>query len=125
MKIFCFCLKPCIFAFTNPKSMKKLAIVLSLLLVASFSILSGCVKKTTEDPCSGKGILNVENKLDSAISVKIVQTHNTMTVDKDFTLPFSLAGNQPYTLTVDGPNYHKDTTFMVLFCDNKLFIVTK
>ena len=118
-------MNPCIFALTNPNPMKKLAIALSILVVASFSILSGCVKKTTEDPCSGKGVLNVENKLDSAISVKVVQTHNTMTVEKNYTLPFLLAGNQPYKLTIDGPQYHLDTTFMVLFCDNKLFVVTK
>ena len=105
--------------------MKKLVIALSILLVASFSILSGCVKKTSEDPCGGKGIINVENKLDSAISVKVVQTHNTMSVEKDYTLPFTLVGNQPYTLTIDGPQYHKDTTMMVLFCDNKLFVVKK
>ena len=105
--------------------MKKLIIALSVLFAASIFIISGCGKKATEDPCSGKGVLSVENKLDSAISVKVVQTHNTMTVEKDYTLPFSLAGNQPYTLTIDGPQYHKDTTFMVLFCDNKLFIVTK
>ena len=105
--------------------MKKLIIALSVLFAASVIFLSGCSKKVTDDPCSGKGVLSVENKLDSAISVKVVQTHNTMTVEKDYTLPFLLAGNQPYTLTIDGPQYHKDTTFMVLFCDNKLFIVTK
>ncbi len=105
--------------------MKKSAIALSLLLFASVLIFSGCVKKTTEDPCGGKGVLSVENKLDSAISVKVVQTHNTMSVEKDYSLPFLLAGNQPYTLTIDGPRYHKDTTFMILYCDNKLFVVTK
>ena len=105
--------------------MKKLCIALSILFATSVLIFSGCAKKTTESPCGGKGTISVENKLDSAISVKIVQTHNTMTVEKDYTLPFSLAGDQPYTLTIDGPQYHKDTTVMVLFCDNKLFIVTK
>jgi hypothetical protein len=69
------------------------------------------------------GVLNIENKLDSAISVKIMETHDTKTISKDYTLPFSLAGDQPYTLTIDGPNYHIDTTMMILVCDNKLFIV--
>ena len=105
--------------------MKKLVIALAILFTASVFILSGCSKKTTEDPCNGKGSLSVENKLDSAISVKIVQTHNTMSIGKDYTLPFLLAGNQPYTLTIDGPQYHKDTTLMVLFCDNQLYVVTK
>ena len=109
----------------NPIPMKKLVIALSILFAASVLILSGCSKKTTDEPCSGQGAISVENKLDSAISVKVVQTHNTMTVEKDYTLRFTLAGNQPYTLTIDGPQYHKDTTMMVLFCDNKLFLVIK
>ena len=118
-------MKPCTFAINNPDPMKKSALAISILLFASFFVLSACSKKNTADPCNGIGILNVENKLDSTISVKVTQTHNTMSISKDYTLPFSLAGNQPYTLTIDGPQYHKDTTFMVLFCDNQLFIVTK
>ena len=105
--------------------MKNIILAISILIAASVLIFSGCAKKTTETPCGGKGIISVENKLDSAISVKIVETHNTMTIAKDYTLPFTLAGDQPYTLTIDGPQYHKDTTLMLLFCDNKLFIVTK
>lgn len=105
--------------------MKKTAFAISIIFFSTFLVFSACTKKKTADPCDGIGILNVENKLDSTISVKIVQTHNTKSIEKDFTLPFSLAGNQPYTLTIDGPQYHKDTTLMVLFCDNKLFLVTK
>jgi hypothetical protein len=105
--------------------MKKSVLAGLLLFFAIFLIISGCTKEAAVDPCDGQGILNVENKLDSAITVKVTQTHTTMTIEKDFTLPFPLAGNQPYTLTIDGPQYHKDTTLMVLFCDNKLIIVTK
>jgi hypothetical protein len=105
--------------------MKKPALAISILFFVTFLIVSACTSKEAADPCDGKGILNVENKLDSAISVKVVQTHETVTIKKDYTLPFSLAGNQPYTLTIDGPQYHKDTTFMLLFCDNLLSIVKK
>ncbi len=105
--------------------MKKPAILLALLLVAFALASTSCKEKKTADPCDGKGVLNVENKLDSTISVKVLETHTTLSVNRDFTQPFVLDGNQAYTLTVDGPQYHKDTTFMVLFCDNKLFIVDK
>ena len=104
--------------------MKKSALAISILILTTVIILSSCAKKKVVDPCNGTGILNVENKLDSTISVKVTETHNTMSIKKDYTLPFSLAGNQPYTFTIDGPQYHKDTTIMVLFCDNKLLIVT-
>jgi len=103
--------------------MKKTAVAISVILFAIFLTIVSCTKEKASDPCDGLGILNVENKLDSAISVKIMPTHVTKTVNKDYTLPLSLAGNQPYTLTIDGPSYHKDTTLMLLFCDNKLIIV--
>ncbi|MCX6268488.1 MAG: hypothetical protein NTW16_14225 [Bacteroidetes bacterium] len=105
--------------------MKKSILAVFVLLSATLLVMSACTKTETVNPCNGQGVLNVENKLDSTISVKITQTHDTRSIDKNFTLPFTLAGNQPYTLTIDGPQYHKDTTFMVLFCDNLLFIVTK
>ena len=71
------------------------------------------------------GTLNVENKLDSTIIVEIVQTHSTKSIQKDYTLPLQVTGNQPYALTIDGPQYHKDTTIMILTCSNELFIVKK
>ncbi len=105
--------------------MKKSAFAGIVILFAIFLIISACSKEKAADPCDGFGILNVENKLDSAISVKVVQTRVTKTIDKDYTMPLSLAGNQPYTLTIDGPQYHKDTTIMLLFCDNKILIVKR
>lgn len=105
--------------------MKSTLLVIAVLLLSSVVLLPSCTNKKAADPCDGYGTLNVENKLDSTISVKVTQTHHTESIDKDYTFPFSLPGNQPYNLTIDGPQYHKDTTIMVLFCDNKLFIVTK
>jgi len=98
---------------------------LAIMFIAAFSILSSCSKNTSVAPCDGKGVLSVENKLDSTISVKVTETHSTLSIGKDYTHPFSLTGDKAYTLAIDGPDYHKDTTFMVLNCDNKLFIVTK
>jgi hypothetical protein len=105
--------------------MKKRALAIFTVLFAATFIFSACKDTPPADPCEGKGVLSIENKLDSALSVKIMETHNTVTIAKDYTLPFSLTGNQPYTLAIDGPQYHKDTTIMILFCDNKLFIVKK
>jgi hypothetical protein len=106
--------------------MKKSLLVIPVLLLLAIAVITpSCAKKKEVDPCDGIGTLNVENKLDSAITVKVTETHQTESIDKDYTYPFSLPGNQPYTLTIDGPQYHKDTTVMLLFCDNKLLIVTK
>lgn len=105
--------------------MKKSLALFSAIVVSALFLLASCKDDPPADPCDGLGVLNIENKLDSAISVKVLETHDTKTIGKDYTLPFSLIGNQPYNLTIDGPGYHKDTTVMILFCDNKLFIVKK
>ena len=109
----------------NPVIMKKYVLILAILLSASFIIFSGCAKKNTEQPCNGIGTLSIVNKLDSTISVEIQQTHSTKSIEKDYTLPFYVTGDQPYALKIYGPQYQKDTTFMILSCDNKVFIVTK
>jgi len=105
--------------------MKKSTFAISIIFFFTMIVITACTEKKTVDPCDGFGTLNVENKLDSTISVKVMETHDTRSIDKDYTRQFSLPGNQPYTLTIDGPEYHKDTTFMILFCDNQMFIVTK
>lgn len=97
---------------------------LFILLLLS-GLLFSCKKDTVQEPCNGKGTLNIENKLDSVITVKIVQTNTTRSIKKDYTQPFVLTGNQPYTLNIDGPNYNRDTTLMLLTCDNVLFVVIK
>ncbi len=103
--------------------MKRLSSALVILLAASFFF--ACEKKTVEEPCDGKGTLNIENKLDSTITVTIAQTKKTESLERDYTRPFTLTGNQPYTFTIDGPDYHMDCTMMILPCDNKLLLIQK
>ncbi|MCK9218575.1 MAG: hypothetical protein M0P47_00810 [Bacteroidales bacterium] len=96
---------------------------LSLIFVAVFS---GCAKKSEELPCDGKGTISIENKLDSTITINIVTMHNTIYLEKDYIHPFSLTGNAPYSIIVDGPGgYHLDTAMMILSCDNKFLIIEK
>ena len=106
--------------------MKKYLLALTFLLLAGFITSSGCAKKKEVLPCDGTGTLNVENKSDSTISVYIMQTRSTYSIEKDYTLPFILTGNQPYDLKISGKQIEiEDTAFMILNCDNKLFVVTQ
>lgn len=105
--------------------MKKFPFISVAVILLLTVIAISCTKEKVQEPCDGKGTINIENKLDSTITVKIVQTHTTKSIPKDYTLPFILAGNQPYTINIDGPQYNRDTTFMLLSCDNKLLIVIK
>lgn len=104
--------------------MKKNIITSVIIVLTIFITVAGCSKKTEDVPCGGKGILWLENKLDSAVSVTVVQIHNTVTVDKDYTQRFDLTGNQPYQIKITGPQYYLDTTLMIQNCDNNLFVVT-
>lgn len=105
--------------------MKKVTGISALLLLISLALLTACGKDDPVVPCDGKATLNIANKLDSLVTVTVVQTKVTKDIPKDYTIPFSLAGDQPYTITIDGPQYHIDTTIMLLSCDNKLVIVSK
>jgi hypothetical protein len=103
--------------------MKKNTFFLALFLLGTFSLILSCAKKTEQVPCDGYGILNIENKLDSAVTINIVEARTTVTLLKDYTMPFSLTGNNPYTVKVYGSTPIDDTTFMILPCDNKLYII--
>lgn len=105
--------------------MKRFPFITVAVILLLTVIAISCTKEKAVEPCDGKGTINIENKLDSTITVKIVQTHTTKSIPKDYTLPFTLAGNQPYTINIDGPQYNRDTTIMLLSCDNKLLIVIK
>ena len=105
--------------------MKKNVLLFTFVLLSAFTVILSCSKTTTSTPCDGKGVLNIENKLDSAMTVNIVEAKLTVTLAKDYTRPFTLTGNNPYTVKIIGSNYQKDTTFMILPCDNKLYIVSK
>lgn len=100
--------------------MQKIPIL--YILLAILIGFAACNKKKTEEPCNGKGTLYLENKLDSTVSIIIIQTHNTFPLEKDYMQIFDLPGNQPYEIKVTGKDYYLDTTMMILPCDNKLLI---
>jgi len=104
--------------------MKNHILFLSLLMLfCATVVVSGCSKKKDSVPCNGKGTLCIENKLDSTIVISVKPTHNTFTLLKDFMSCTELDGGQIYTINVSGNGINRDTTFTVLNCDKKLFIV--
>jgi hypothetical protein len=105
--------------------MKKQLLTLTFLLMAAMAIFTGCQKQVDKEPCDGIGQVCMENKSDSVITIQIMETHNTFTLEKDYMQCFELTGNQPYTFKVSGPSLYTeiDTTFMVLPCDNKVFVI--
>jgi len=106
--------------------MKKYFFVISGIIFLFIISLSGWKSNSTEDPCNNIGKLCIENKMDSTIVVNIVEKHQQVTMKKDFMECFDLEGNQAYTVSISGSGYTKpDTTFMILPCDNKSFVVSQ
>jgi hypothetical protein len=106
--------------------MKKTFFFISTILVLFILVLSACSSKSPADPCNNIGTLCIENKMDSTITVNIVQKHEQVPVQKDFMYCFELEANQPYTVSVSGSGYTKpDTTLMILPCDNKTIIISQ
>jgi hypothetical protein len=105
--------------------MKKHTLAITLLLMIALLSAAGCQKQEEKKPCDGIGQVCMENKTDSVITIQIVQTHNTFTLEKDYMQCFELAGDQPYTFKISGPSLFTeiDTTFMVLPCDNTVFVI--
>ena len=92
-----------------------------LVLIIAFS---GCKSTTAEDPCNNQGKLSIVNKLDSTITVNIVQKHQQVPVQKNFTYSFDLEANQVYTISISGPGYSRpDSTIIINPCDNKLMVI--
>lgn len=103
--------------------MKILSLV-SFLVVFSLIISSGCNSKKSATPCDNKGKVCILNKLDSTITVDIMQVHTQFVILKNNEYCVTLEGDQPYKFTITGPhNDIRDTTFIVVGCDNILVTV--
>lgn len=104
--------------------MKKYFLFTPGIILVLIILLSGCKSKSPEDPCSNTGKLSFVNKMDSTIVVSIVEKHEQVTIQKDFTEHFDLEANVTYTVSISGSGYKKpDSTLLLLPCDNKLIIV--
>lgn len=107
----------------NRIPMKKYLPLLFLLTLGIFIFSSGCKKKKDALPCDGKGKLCIENKLDSTITVSIKTTHDQFTIAKDYVHCSELTGDQTYAINISSTGIDKDTSIIILSCDNKLLIV--
>lgn len=104
--------------------MKILSVIFTGLIVIIMILSTGCKTKKSTPPCDNKGKVCISNKLDSTLTVDIQQIHYQFQIQKNYMECIELEGDQPYKFTFTGP-YHdiRDTTFMVVGCDNKLITV--
>ena len=70
--------------------------VMAVLLVMVFA----CKDDPTPIPCDGKGQVCITNKMDSTVTINIVQTNLQMSIDKDNMECLSLNGGIAYTFTI-------------------------
>lgn len=103
--------------------MKSIRVILFVNILFFLFIFAGCSSKDDNPPCENKGTICIENKLDSTLTVNIQQIHYQFQIRKNYIECVELDGNQPYKFSYSAPGYVKDTTFMVIACDNKMFII--
>jgi hypothetical protein len=104
--------------------MKKPIRIFYLMIITLVFAFVACNSKKTEEPCNNTGTLCIENKMDSTITVNIVQKHQQVPMKKDYMECFVLEANIAYTISISGSGYSKpDTTLLILACDNKLMVV--
>jgi hypothetical protein len=103
--------------------MKKYLPLLFLLILGTVVLSSGCKKKKEATPCDSKGILCIENKLDSSVIISIKNTHDQFTILKDYMHCSTLPGEQTYLLNISSTGIEVDTSIVVLSCDKKLLII--
>ena len=96
-------------------------ITASVFAVFLIFLTIGCKSKKETKPCDNKGKVCIENKLDSTMTVNILQMHYQFQIARNYIKCVELEGNQPYKFTFTGPNHDiRDTTFIVVACDNVL-----
>ena len=101
--------------------MKIMSLIFSGVVFISLVFSIGCKTKKNTTPCDNKGKICIENKLDSTVTVDIRQIHYQFEIQKNYMQCIELEGDQPYEFTFTGPNHDiRDTTFLVMGCDNKL-----
>jgi hypothetical protein len=104
--------------------MKKYFLIIPAAFFALLILVVGCKSKEASQPCDNMGTLCIENKMDSTITINIVQKRQQVTMKKDYMECFALEGNIAYTISITGAGYSKpDTTLLILPCDNKLIVV--
>jgi hypothetical protein len=104
--------------------MKILSLFFTGVIFITLIFSTGCKTKKSTSPCDNKGKVCIENKLDSTITIDIQQIHYEFQILKNYTQCIDLEGDQPYKFTITGPNHDtRDTTFLVVGCDNKLIII--
>jgi len=105
--------------------MKTFLLVVAGLLAFTSLMFSGCKKKDPKQPCDNKGQIWLTNKLDSTATIKIVQMNLIFDLEKDHMQKLTLEGDNPYTFNITSKDFRMDSTFMLLVCDDKEWILEK
>lgn len=85
--------------------------------------ISSCNPKKEVSPCNNLGNLCIENKLDTECTISLKPVHDQFKLKKDYMKCSQLEGNKAYTITITTTSTERDTTLMILPCDNKLLII--
>jgi len=97
--------------------MKRVLLVNAVMAVLLVMVFAGCKDDPTPIPCDGKGQVCITNKMDSTVTINIVQNNLQISIDKDNMKCLSLNGGIAYTFNITMNSFYKDTTILVSNCD--------
>ncbi|MFH1160438.1 MAG: hypothetical protein V1733_05765 [bacterium] len=105
--------------------MKTSFLIITGIMVITSLMFFSCKKKDPQKPCDNKGQVWLTNKLDSTATIQIVQLNLIFDLEKDHMQNLVLEGDNPYTFNITSKDFWMDSTFMVLVCDDKEWILEK
>ena len=96
-----------------------------IILLSGLSVLfTTCKKKEdTAPPCDNKGTICFTNKLIYPVDINIIKKSYIFTLQPNYNECIDLESDVSYEIKISGTDYTKDTTFLILPCDNKLLII--
>jgi hypothetical protein len=97
--------------------MKRVLLLNAVLATLLVLVFAGCKDDPTPLPCNGTGQVCITNKMDSTVTINILQNNLQLSIDRDNMECLTLTGGVAYTFNITMNSFYKDTTILVSNCD--------
>jgi hypothetical protein len=95
------------------------------LLFVYLLTFSSCKQNKKNEPCNNNGTICFNNKTDSTVKISITEAHNQFDLIKDNLKCITIEGDKAYTLHFLGKKYQKDTSIVLVVCDQRDYVIIK
>ncbi|MBM3404562.1 MAG: hypothetical protein FJY10_06695 [Bacteroidetes bacterium] len=103
--------------------MKKKLLFLPVILLLAIFVLIQCKKDDPEPECGNIGSICFQNKLDVPVTINMMQIPYIFTLQPDFMECIDLEADIAYNYRITAQGYQKDSTLLILPCDQTLILI--